>query len=168
MTTLGVATQITSVTPMAARGPPPPQRPALPPPPAAEPGSARPGPESGLGPRQAAWPLGLEADQGTSLGPSGKVIVEEIPDARRPVTVVRGTLARRDCVDPLLRSERRLRAARHRRFSHLGCNKPHFPHAMTLCAPPHPRRPAPRAAGPVRARGTCSRRSEASGAARAR
>lgn len=40
--------------------------------------------------------LGLEAAQGTSLGQSGKVIVEEIPDTRRPVPIVRGTLTRRD------------------------------------------------------------------------
>lgn len=161
---------MTSATPTAVRTPPPPRRPALPPPPAAKPGSARPGLESGPGPRQAAWPLGLEADQGTSLGPSGKIIVveEEIPDTRRPVTVVRGTLTRRDCADPHLRSERRLRAARHRRFCHLGCNKPHFPDAVTLCVPPRPRRPAPHTAGPGRARGTCGRRSEASGAARTR
>lgn len=90
---------------------------------------------------------GLEADQGTSLGQSGKAIVEEIPDTRRPVTMVRGTLTRRGCVDPLLQSEHCLRAARHRRFCHLGCNKPRFPDAVALCALPHLRRPAPHAAG---------------------
>lgn len=141
-----MAAQITSATPTVVHTPPPPGQPALSSPPAAKPGS---GIQAGPTTSCLADEPGLQADQGTSLGQSGKVIVEEIPDTRRPVTIVRGTLARRDCVDPLLQAEHCLRATRHRRFCHLGCNKPHFPNAMTLCILPHPRRPAPHAAGPV-------------------
>ena len=101
----------------------------------------------------------------TSLGQSEKVIFQEIPDTRRPVTTVRGTLTRRDCVNPLLQSEHCRHATRHRRFCHLDCNKPHFLNSVPLRVLHQPHRQSLHVPLPCRGPVHLQLPSEASGAA---
>lgn len=113
-----------------------------------------------LSPKSQAW----RQLRASAPGQSGKAIVEEIPDTRRPVTIVRGTHTRRACGDPLLQPERCGRAAQHRRFCHLDCNKPRFLNSMPLRLRRQPRHWPCVSPCPVRAQRTCSRHPEASGA----
>lgn len=92
-------------TPCLTGGPSPPPRssPAVPHPRSAQPDPEPPGPAPAKQPNPSGPASSQIREPAVGGGQSGKAILEEIPDTRCPVTGVRGTLTRRDCVEPSCR-----------------------------------------------------------------